>query len=47
MSDRRFPYVLTAACAAVLAMLLALGVCQVQRLMWKVGLIAQAARAET
>ena len=47
MSDRRFPYVLTAACAAVLAMLLALGVWQVQRLMWKEGLIAQAARAET
>ena len=44
---RGFPYLLTAVCAAVLAVLLALGVWQVQRLIWKQGLIDQAARAET
>ena len=40
-------WALTAVCAAVLAVLLALGVWQVQRLVWKQGLIDLAARAET
>ncbi len=42
-----FPYVLTAVCAVALAVLLALGAWQVQRMAWKHGLIAQAERAET
>ncbi|WP_296814664.1 SURF1 family protein [Brevundimonas sp.] len=47
MSERRFPYVLTVACGAVLAVLIALGAWQVQRLSWKERLIDQAARAES
>lgn len=41
----RFPWVLTAVCAAVFAVLVSLGVWQVQRLQWKQGLIAQAEAA--
>jgi len=42
---RRFPWVLTIASAAVFAVLVALGVWQVQRLQWKEGLIARAEAA--
>ena len=36
---RGFPWVLTVVCAVLLAVLLALGVWQVQRLQWKIGLM--------
>ncbi|HYC74359.1 SURF1 family protein [Brevundimonas sp.] len=42
---RRFPWILTIASALVLAVLVTLGVWQVQRLQWKQGLIAQAEQA--
>jgi surfeit locus 1 family protein len=42
---RRFPWILTVASALVLAVLVALGVWQVQRLQWKQGLIAAAEAA--
>ncbi|MBU2379487.1 MAG: SURF1 family protein [Alphaproteobacteria bacterium] len=41
----RFPWLLTVLCAAALALLVALGVWQVQRLAWKEGLIAQSEAA--
>ncbi|GAA0617229.1 SURF1 family protein [Brevundimonas kwangchunensis] len=42
---RRFPWILTLVCALALALLLSLGVWQVQRLQWKSGLIAAAEAA--
>ena len=39
---RRFPWILTVLCAGLCAVLLALGVWQVQRMQWKAGLIAAA-----
>ncbi len=42
---RRFPWILTVASALVLAVLVTLGVWQVQRLQWKQGLIARAEQA--
>lgn len=42
---RRFPWVLTLVCALALALLLSLGVWQVQRLQWKEGLIREAEAA--
>jgi len=44
---RRFPWILTLASALVLAVLVTLGVWQVQRLQWKEGLIAEAEAAAT
>lgn len=44
---RRFPWVLTIICAVVFAVLVSLGVWQVQRLQWKEGLIARASEAAT
>lgn len=44
-AGRRFPWVLTVLTAAALALLLSLGVWQVQRLHWKNGLIARAEAA--
>ena len=44
---RRFPWILTLASALVFAVLVALGVWQVQRLQWKQDLIAQAEAAAT
>src|SRR5690606_34944000 len=44
---RRFPWILTLASALVFAMLVSLGVWQVQRLQWKQDLIAQAEAAAT
>ena len=41
----RFPWGLTVVCAAVFAVLVSLGVWQVQRLQWKQGLIAQSEAA--
>lgn len=40
-----FPWILTVACAAALALLIGLGAWQVRRLAWKEGLIAQAQAA--
>ncbi len=42
---RRFPWVLTVTCALALALLISLGVWQVQRLQWKEALITQAEAA--
>jgi len=44
---RRFPWILTLASALVFAVLVSLGVWQVQRLQWKQALIAQAEAAAT
>jgi surfeit locus 1 family protein len=44
---RRFPWILTFASALLLAVLITLGVWQVQRLQWKEGLIARAEAAAT
>lgn len=44
---RRFPWLLTLFTAPVLALLIGLGVWQVQRMSWKEGLIAQAEAAAT
>ena len=44
-AKRRFPWVLTIASALVFAVLVTLGVWQVQRLQWKEGLIEQADQA--
>lgn len=44
-SERRFPWILTVLSAALLAVLIGLGVWQVQRLAWKEGLIDQAEAA--
>jgi surfeit locus 1 family protein len=48
MADaRRFPVVLTAVCAMALAILVSLGVWQLQRLAWKEDLLARVAAAQT
>ena len=44
---RRFPWGLTVVCALAFAVLVSLGVWQVQRLQWKEGLIAEAEAAAT
>ncbi len=44
-SERRFPWILTVLSAALLAVLIGLGVWQVQRMAWKHGLIDQAEAA--
>lgn len=45
MAERRFPWGLTVVCALAFALLVSLGVWQVQRLRWKEGLIARAEAA--
>lgn len=46
-SPRRFPVVLTLVCAVAVAVLIALGVWQLQRMAWKQDLLARLAAAET